>query len=152
MLSIELRTQNQACKTDSVKSVPGGHTGGAPPVPIPNTEVKPSKADATAAARQWESRTLPGYNKSPMTEKSSGSSLLSPGSETYFAKPTGGKAPIRRDLIERGGTSKFGLDLCWVTNRSLLVKASRLSYFSSYAAFLHKVGGDLSARVKYDRR
>ena len=43
--------------------VPGGHTGGATPVPIPNTEVKPSKADATAAVRQWESRTLPGYKK-----------------------------------------------------------------------------------------
>ena len=49
-------------------SVPGGHTGGAPPVPIPNTEVKPSKADDTAAVRQWESRTLPGYNKKPAGE------------------------------------------------------------------------------------
>ena len=44
-------------------NVPGGHTGGAPPVPIPNTEVKPSKADDTAAVRQWDSRTLPGYKK-----------------------------------------------------------------------------------------
>ena len=43
--------------------VPGGITGGATPVPIPNTEVKPSKADDTAAVRQWESRTLPGYKK-----------------------------------------------------------------------------------------
>ncbi len=49
-------------------NVPGGHTGGAPPVPIPNTEVKPSKADVTAAARQWESRTLPGYKKKPAGE------------------------------------------------------------------------------------
>jgi hypothetical protein len=44
--------------------VPGGLAGGATPVPIPNTEVKPSKADDTAAVRQWESRTLPGYKKS----------------------------------------------------------------------------------------
>jgi hypothetical protein len=43
--------------------VPGGHTGGATPVPIPNTEVKPSKADATAAVRPWESRTLPGFKR-----------------------------------------------------------------------------------------
>ena len=43
--------------------VPGGITGGATPVPIPNTEVKPSKADDTAAVRQWESRTLPGYKR-----------------------------------------------------------------------------------------
>ena len=60
-----LRTQHTALWTIQLMSVPGGHTGGAPPVPIPNTEVKPSKADATAAARQWESRTLPGYNKEP---------------------------------------------------------------------------------------
>ena len=53
------------------EQVPGGHTGGVPPVPIPNTEVKPSKADATAAARQWESRTLPGYKK-PADRKVSG--------------------------------------------------------------------------------
>jgi hypothetical protein len=56
-------------------NVPGGHTGGATPVPIPNTEVKPSKADATAAVRQWESRTLPGYNKGPL-EHSSGPFLF----------------------------------------------------------------------------
>ena len=110
-------------------NVPGGHTGGAPPVPIPNTEVKPSKADVTAAARQWESRTLPGYNEGPLVERSAGLLLLFPGSETYFLQPAGGKVLIRRDLIERGGTSKLGLDLCRVTKRSLLVKASRLSYF-----------------------
>jgi hypothetical protein len=54
------------------KGVPGGLTGGATPVPIPNTEVKPSKADDTAAVRQWESRTLPGYNKGPLIERSAG--------------------------------------------------------------------------------
>jgi hypothetical protein len=48
---------------DVFKDVPGGFTGGATPVPIPNTEVKPSKADDTAAVRQWESRTLPGYKR-----------------------------------------------------------------------------------------
>ena len=42
---------------------PGGHAGGVTPVPISNTEVKPSRADDTAAVRQWESRTLPGLNK-----------------------------------------------------------------------------------------
>jgi len=43
---------------------------------------------------------------------------LKPGSETYFVEPTGGKVPIRRDLIERGGTSELGLDLCRVTKRA----------------------------------
>ena len=39
---------------------PGGHRGGVTPVPIPNTEVKPSTADGTAGAGLWESRSLPG--------------------------------------------------------------------------------------------
>ena len=56
--------QDLALQTQDVFDVPGGITGGATPVPIPNTEVKPSKADDTAAARQWDSRTLPGYKKS----------------------------------------------------------------------------------------
>src|SRR4051812_48884840 len=30
------------------RKVSGGFIGGAPPVPIPNTEVKPSRADGTA--------------------------------------------------------------------------------------------------------
>ena len=65
--------------------VPGGHTGGATPVPIPNTEVKPSKADATAAVRPWESRTLPGFKRACQRNLAV-LFLLKPGSETYFAK------------------------------------------------------------------
>jgi hypothetical protein len=65
-------------------SVPGGHTGGAPPVPIPNTEVKPSKADDTAAVRQWESRTLPGYKKSLLVERPTGSAFLCPPAKPTF--------------------------------------------------------------------
>ena len=41
-------------------SIPGGDAGGATPVPIPNTEVKPSRADGTALVTAWESRSLPG--------------------------------------------------------------------------------------------
>ena len=37
----------------------GAFTGRATPVPIPNTAVKPSWADGTAAARLWESRSAP---------------------------------------------------------------------------------------------
>ena len=40
--------------------MPGAYTGGATPVPIPNTEVKPSRANGTALAREWESRSVPG--------------------------------------------------------------------------------------------
>ena len=40
---------------------PGGNSGEATPVPIPNTEVKLSRADGTAGAILWESRSLPGF-------------------------------------------------------------------------------------------
>src|SRR5579862_2008370 len=36
-----------------------------PPVPIPNTEVKPLSPDGTARASVWESRTLPRLNRAP---------------------------------------------------------------------------------------
>ena len=39
--------------------VVGDHTAGVPPVPIPNTEVKPRRADCTARVSVWESRSLP---------------------------------------------------------------------------------------------
>ena len=47
-------------KRNTVYRFPGGYGGGATPVPIPNTAVKPSCADGTAALPWWESRTLPG--------------------------------------------------------------------------------------------
>ena len=41
----------------SCERIPGDYTGGVPPVPIPNTEVKTSRADDTAPR---ENRSLPG--------------------------------------------------------------------------------------------
>src|SRR5262245_65298784 len=46
-----------------VAEVPGGHTGGATPVPIPNTVVKPSRADGTALVTVRESRSPPGLTR-----------------------------------------------------------------------------------------
>ncbi len=43
--------------------IPDGYSGGVTPVAIPNTEVKPSRADYTAAAMQWENKTLPEFFK-----------------------------------------------------------------------------------------
>src|SRR5690606_719481 len=40
----------------------GGFGGGALPVPIPNTEVKPARAHGTAGATPWESRSPPAQN------------------------------------------------------------------------------------------
>src|SRR5437773_5754434 len=53
-------------------TIPGGHAGGVTPVPISNTEVKSSRADDTAAVRQWESRTLPGLKQRPAGLRISG--------------------------------------------------------------------------------
>ena len=38
----------------SMKVNSGGYSGGVPPLPIPNREVKPARADGTA--HPWESR------------------------------------------------------------------------------------------------
>jgi hypothetical protein len=99
-----------------VTNVPGGHTGGAPPVPIPNTEVKPSKADATAAARLWESRTLPGYNEGPL-EKSSGPFFLlradyDRSSHDLMNATFGDSCPglkLRRSSIAEGGVEPHSI-------------------------------------------
>src|SRR5436305_2485145 len=37
----------------------GDHTAGVTPVPIPNTAVKPRRADCTARETVWESRSSP---------------------------------------------------------------------------------------------
>ena len=41
----------------------GEFTARVPPVPIPNTEVKPLSPDGTACASVWESRKSPDYNR-----------------------------------------------------------------------------------------
>ena len=41
----------------------GGHGGGVTPVPIPNTEVKPTSADGTWGEIPWESRSPPDFSE-----------------------------------------------------------------------------------------
>src|SRR6202140_921154 len=48
-----------------LKKVLGDLSEGDPPVPIPNTEVKPFSPDCTARASVWESRKLPGLSEAP---------------------------------------------------------------------------------------
>ena len=47
---------NAQCSMFNVQSEShsGGYSGGVPPLPIPNREVKPARADGTA--HPWESR------------------------------------------------------------------------------------------------
>ena len=48
-----------------------------PPVPIPNTEVKPFSADGTWLETTWESRTLPDSMKKELTSYGVGSFFIS---------------------------------------------------------------------------
>ena len=50
----------QVIRTLISNILPGGHSAGVPPDPIPNSVVKPGHADDTAWAAVWESRLLPG--------------------------------------------------------------------------------------------
>ena len=43
--------------------VSGAHSGGVPPVPIPNTAVKPTSADGSRTAGSLESRSVPDFYK-----------------------------------------------------------------------------------------
>ena len=56
---------NDACSRD----ISGGYSDGVPPLPIPNREVKPDRADGTAHPR--ESRSPPFY-ESPEFNRNSG--------------------------------------------------------------------------------
>jgi hypothetical protein len=56
------RLSAEAAGLGSARSkVSGDHGGGATPVPIPNTAVKPASADGTWGASPWESRTSPDF-------------------------------------------------------------------------------------------
>ena len=56
------------------RKVSGGHGGGETPVPIPNTAVKPARADGTWGEAPWESRSPPGFllTRSPLSFGSRG--------------------------------------------------------------------------------
>ena len=43
------------------RKVSGDHSGRVTPVPIPNTEVKPARADGTWGETPWESRSSPEF-------------------------------------------------------------------------------------------
>ena len=55
-----------------ISKVCGGYIGGVTPVPIPNTEVKPTRADGTAREAVWESRSLPHLFGPPVRDRTGG--------------------------------------------------------------------------------
>ena len=50
--------QLSGCEEKDKFTISGDDGEGVPPVPIPNTEVKPFSADGTWLETTWESRTL----------------------------------------------------------------------------------------------
>src|SRR5436853_6686784 len=72
--------------------VSGDRTERVTPVPIPNTEVKPLRADGTARATLWETRSLPGL-KNPEEPQGSSGFLL------YQLPAPGFRACIRSVLL-----------------------------------------------------
>ena len=54
----------------SFESFFGGNSEEAPPVPIPNTEVKLFSADGTARETVWESRSPPNPYEKPLNDSS----------------------------------------------------------------------------------
>ena len=55
-----LKVRGGGAREASLRKVSGDDSWRAPPVPIPNTEVKPPNADGTELGTAWESRKLPG--------------------------------------------------------------------------------------------
>ena len=56
----EERSEADRKRESAPGKVSGDDSWRAPPVPIPNTEVKPPNADGTELGTAWESRKLPG--------------------------------------------------------------------------------------------
>ena len=54
------KRSGQEARKAPLRKVSGDDSWRAPPVPIPNTEVKPPNADGTELGTAWESRKLPG--------------------------------------------------------------------------------------------
>ena len=72
----------------SLRKVSGDDSWRAPPVPIPNTEVKPPNADGTGLGTAWESRKLPGSKRSGRNESFSRSqNIRKNGAAEQAAKP-----------------------------------------------------------------
>ena len=55
-------------RANGSEKVSGDDSWREPPVPIPNTEVKPPNADGTELGTAWESRKLPGSKRSGRNE------------------------------------------------------------------------------------
>ena len=91
--SIKDLTSSGRSASSSSHQVLGDHSERVPPVPIPNTEVKPLSPDCTARAGVWETRKLPGLSLSP-TQKVGLFVLCSSAQTTVVAPKNISPAPL----------------------------------------------------------
>ena len=68
MRDAEAKSEADRKRESAPGKVSGDDSWRAPPVPIPNTEVKPPNADGTELGTAWESRKLPGSKRSGRNE------------------------------------------------------------------------------------
>ncbi len=70
--SVQLSIANASSSGSASRwdQISGVDSGGVPPVPIPNTAVKPASADGSRTAGSLESRSAPDYtNKTPLSNE-----------------------------------------------------------------------------------
>ena len=93
--------------TAAERTVSGGHSGGETPVPIPNTAVKPARADGTWGEAPWESRSPPGFliDEVPSELPARGDFVVS------GPKPVRGQGQVeeRRDYRDRRDTARHAV-------------------------------------------
>ena len=92
-------------------SFSGDDVGGAIPDPISNSEVKPSRADGTARARAWESRSLPGLSLKPSSRNASGAFSI-PSSLFAHPRPSPGNSIARLAAVDMGSAAAGGPSPC----------------------------------------
>ena len=78
----------------------GDHTARVTPVPIPNTVVKPRRADDTARVTVWERRSSPGLNC-----KTAPTHTFEPGPFSFWSRhPRVGPSPVSRRPTPRANS------------------------------------------------
>ena len=105
----------------------GDPSEGDPPVPIPNTAVKPLSPDGTARASVWESRKLPGYIKSPSRKAGAfvvfwdnSPKLRATGDAHRFKIYPSPRLGAKRLYIESSLTTKFRPAILWAGISSVI--------------------------------
>ena len=85
--------RSQRRGSEKVEKLSGGDSGGDPPVPIPNTEVKPVSADGTWGEDPRESRTPPDTIREGRPDRRGGPSAFWAGirfaGQAFYSASTG---------------------------------------------------------------